>query len=301
MLNRNQFEVLVYIEKNNNKKVSQREIACNVSLSLGTINKTIVELLQQKFIEILEDKTLVTEKGYKVLEPYRVKRAIFLAAGFGSRLVPVTLNTPKPLVLVHGKKIIETLLDAVCKAGIEEIIIVRGYLKDQFDILLNKYPNIKFIDNDAYNEANNISSAYLIKDYIANSYVLESDLYLYNEKLIRKYEYTSNYLGRYVEKTDDWCFEVKNNTISKVKIGGMNCYHMYGISYFNEEAADKFKTDVSELYLNIPGGKEKYWDQVHLDVYRKNYRFEVRECFVNDIIEIDTFSELKQIDKVYDV
>ena len=70
--------------------------------------------------------------------------------------MPITLNTPKPLVLVNGKKIIETLLDAVVKAEIPEIIIVTGYLNEQFEILLKKYPNIKFIYNKKYNEANNI-------------------------------------------------------------------------------------------------------------------------------------------------
>ena len=44
-----------------------------------------------------------------------------MAAGFGSRMVPVTLNTPKPLIKVHGKRIIETLLDAVLDAGITDI------------------------------------------------------------------------------------------------------------------------------------------------------------------------------------
>lgn len=86
-----------------------------------------------------------------------------MAAGFGSRLVPVTLNTPKPLILVHGKKIIETLLDAVIEAGIQDITIVRGYLGEQFDVLLKKYPMIKFVSNPIYNESNNISSAYAIK------------------------------------------------------------------------------------------------------------------------------------------
>lgn len=300
MLNRNQFEVLVYIEKNNNNKISQREISSNTKLSLGTVNKIISELLNKNLINIDNDKTNITEIGYKALEPYKVKRAIFLAAGFGSRLVPITLNTPKPLVMVHGKKIIETLLDAVVEAGIEEIIIVRGYLKDSFDVLLHKYPNIKFIDNDYYNEANNISSAYLIKNYMENAYILESDLYLYNKNIIRKYEYTSNYIAKYVDKTDDWCFETKKNIITKLKVGGTKCYHMYGIAYFNKESADKFKNDVVELYNNIPGGKEKYWDQVHLDVFKKDYIFEVRECDEFDIIEIDTFNELKKVDKIYD-
>ena len=89
-----------------------------------------------------------------------------------------------------------------------------------------KYPNIKIIENKLYNEANNISSAFLVKDKLQNSYVLESDLILYNENLIRKYEYQSNFLGKYVDVTDDWCFETKNGIITKQKVGGYDCYQM---------------------------------------------------------------------------
>ena len=128
----NEFEILVCIEKEN-RELSQREIAKMTNLSLGTVNKTITSLIDNKLIN---ENNKITKKGLKELEPDKVKRAIFLAAGFGSRLVPITLNTPKPLVLVNGKKIIETLLDAVIKAEIPEIIIVTGYLIEQFEILL---------------------------------------------------------------------------------------------------------------------------------------------------------------------
>jgi len=92
----------------------------------------------------------ITSQGIKALEPYRVKRAVFLAAGFGSRMMPITINTPKPLVRVHGKRIIETLIDAVISAGIEEIYIVRGYLGEQFELLRKKYPMIQLIENPEY-------------------------------------------------------------------------------------------------------------------------------------------------------
>ena len=62
----------------------------------------------------------ITDAGREALEPYRVKRAVFLAAGFGYRLVPVTLNTPKPLVRVKGTRMIDTLLDAVVTVTTEE-------------------------------------------------------------------------------------------------------------------------------------------------------------------------------------
>ena len=292
----NQFEVLTTIEENE-KKLSQRDIAKETKLSLGTINKVISELLENKLID---KENAITQNGLKVLEPYRVKRAIFLAAGFGSRLVPITLNTPKPLVLVNGKRIIETLLDAVVKAEIEEIYIVTGYLSEQFEILKKKYPQIKFIENNMYNEANNISSAYLVRNLIKNAYVLESDLYLYNTKLIRKYEYHSNFLGYYVDRSDDWCIEVKNGIITKEKVGGINCYQMVGISYYDENDGQSIEKDMEEVF-NSPGGKEKYWEQVILDICKKNYNIYLRECQKEDIIEIDTFNELKAIDKAYDV
>ena len=139
----NQFEVLTYIEKKQDNKLTQREIAQKCHLSLGNANKVLAELQKMELMKTPADgKYEVTLKGYEWLEPYRVKKAIFMAAGFGSRMVPVTLNTPKPLIQVHGKRMIETLLDAVLDAGITDITIVRGYLGEQFDLLLKKYPMI---------------------------------------------------------------------------------------------------------------------------------------------------------------
>ncbi len=106
-----------------------------VALAEGTadINKIISEKGSDSVIEGLMssgliDKNGITAKGLDELEPYRARRAVFLAAGFGSRMLPITINTPKPLVRVHGKRIIDTLLDAVIAAGITDIYIVNGYL-----------------------------------------------------------------------------------------------------------------------------------------------------------------------------
>lgn len=297
----NQFEVLVRIEKYQDKKQSQRELAKVLGLSLGVVNKVIAELIDLELLQLKESsKYQVTLKGYEWLEPHRVKKAIFMAAGFGSRMVPLTLNTPKPLIKVHGKRIIETLLDAVIEAGIEDITIVRGYLGEQFDVLLRKYPMIKFIENPIYNEANNISSAYVVKDMLANAYVLESDLVLYNPDLIRKYEYATNYLGMDVDVTDDWCFETKKGIITKIKVGGTGVHHMFGISYWTKEDAKKMAVDIEKVF-HMPGGKEKYWDEVPLRDCINHYQVLVKNVKKGDIIEIDTFNELRQIDPIYNI
>ena len=292
-LNRKQFKILSYLECMGSK-TTQREIAANTGISLSTVSRTINSMIQAGFLE----NFYITDKGHQALEPYRVKRAIFIAAGFGSRLLPITLNTPKPLIRVHGKRIIETSIDAVLAAGIEEIYIIRGYLGEQFEQLLHKYPMIHLIDNPIYNEANNISSAMYMRELLDSAYVIEGDLVLYNPELITKYQYTSNYIGVKVDKTDDWCFETKNNIITKMKVGGLDCYCMVGLSYWSSEDGKKLKDDIEKVF-NMPGGKESYWDEVALNYFVKNYSVEVRECKREDIIEIDTFNELKQIDSAY--
>jgi CTP:phosphocholine cytidylyltransferase-like protein len=293
MLTRKQFDILTCLEQCK-EKLNQREIAEKAAMSLGSVNRTYTSLTELGYVA----DGVLTEAGYAALEPYRVKRAVFIAAGFGSRLVPITLNTPKPLVRVNGVRMIDTMLDAVVAAGIEEIIIVRGYLGEQFDQLLYKYPNIKFIENPLYNEANNISSALLSRHLLQNAYMLEADLYLSNPNLITKYQYTSNYLGVPTGYTDDWCFETKNKVITKVKVGGENCHHMYGVSYWNAEAGAKLYDDIKKVY-EMPGGKERYWDQVPLEYCLSNYTVEVRECTFDDIVEIDSFADLKKIDPIY--
>lgn len=294
-LSRKQFDILEVLATSG-KQLSQRNLEKVTGYSLGTVNKAVKELISLGLIA----NGSITNNGINALEPYRAKRAIFIAAGFGSRLVPITFNTPKPLVRVHGVRIIDRLIDACLEAGINEILIVRGYLAEQFDQLLYKYPMIKFLENPIYNESNNISSSLVARYLLANAYVFEADLLISNPKIIKKYHYTSDFLAIKKDRTDDWCFEVKDGIITEEKVGGTDCWQMVGISYWNEADGHKLSQDIADVYAS-PGGKERYWEQVPL-VYRKeHYKVEIRECFDEDIVEIDTFRELKAIDKTYDI
>lgn len=241
-----------------------------------------------------------TAAGREAMEPYRVKRAVFLAAGFGSRLAPITFNTPKPLVRVHGKRIIDSLLEACLAAGIQEIYLVRGYLAEQFDQLLYQYPMIRFLENPVYNETNNISSALCARRLLSSAYVLEADLVLHSPGLIQPYQYRSNFLAISKQRTDDWCFEVKDGIITEEKIGGECCWQMVGISYWDGPDGEKLARDLKEVYEQ-PGGRERYWEQVPLVFRQENYRVSVRPCQDGDVTEIDTFRELKAFDKSYDI
>ena len=185
-------------------------------------------------------------------------------------------------------------------AGIEEIYIVRGYYGEQFDALLYKYPNIKFIENPMYSEANNISSLMAARYLLQGSYVIESDLLLSNSALVKKYQYHSNYLAIPMERSDDWCFDVnKKGVIERVRVGGDGgVWQMAGISYWTPEDGRKLVGDI-EKTIAMPGGKERYWDEVALTCCAEHYEVHVRECSADDIVEIDTFKELQVLDSAY--
>ena len=294
-LNQKEFDLLASLAESEGR-LTQRELAEKTGCALGTVNR----ILRQAEENGLVRDGRITPAGETALEPYRVRRAVFIAAGFGSRMVPITFNTPKPLVRVHGIRIIDRLIDACLEAGIQEIVIVRGYLAEQFDQLKYKYPMVTFLENPVYNEANNISSAMVARYLLSNAYVFEADLLIHNPKIIRKYHYTSDFLAIKKERTDDWCFTVRDGIITEEKVGGTDCWQMVGISYWNGEDGRKLSQDIAEVYAS-PGGKERYWEQVPL-VYRKeHYAVRVRPCLEEDIVEIDTFRELKEIDKTYDV
>lgn len=293
-MQKKEFAVLTLLE-GSEEALTQRQITAQLGFSVGSVNKIVKSLTDEGLIA----HGRITPAGVEALEPYRVKRAIFLAAGFGSRMVPLTFNTPKPLVRVHGVRMIDTLLDAVVAAGIPEVVIVRGYLGEQFDQLLYKYPMIKFMENPMYNEANNISSALVARYLFQNAYVLEADLVLSNPKLIRKYEYSTNFMGIPVEVSDDWClYTDKNGYVIKEAVGGTNCHQMVGISYWDATDGAKLANDLEEVFRS-PGGKERYWEQVPMHYKKENYKVSIRECSASDIVEIDSYKELKAIDPLY--
>lgn len=295
MLRKDQFDILDYLVEDNGI-AEKKEIASKFALNEKYADEILSELSACGMIS----NRHITELGRTALEPYRVKRAIFMAAGLGSRLTPLTINTPKALIRVHGKRMIDTLIDAVIAAGIDDIYIVRGYLGEQFDQLLHKYPMIKFIENPFYADGNNILSMACAGDIIKNAYVLESDLVLFNPELIRKYQYYSNYLAIPVKKTNDWCFFVEDGIIKGVAEGGENCWQVVGISYWTEYDGARIVTHIKDR-IRLPGGRNVLWGSVILDTFKDQYTVRVRECKLEDVVEIDSYNELKAIDSAYNI
>ena len=292
-VDRCQFDILEFFVQNH-PFLSLEELSKKIGLPLETV-KNVRSVLEEKG---LLQNNKITDLGRKALEPYKAKRAILFAAGLGSRLLPVTQNIPKPLVRVNGTRLIDTLIDAVLAAGIEEIIVVRGYHSEQFDQLLGKYPNLKFVDNPFFETQNNISSAMCVRDLFESAYVMDGDLLLYNPKLIKPYQYESNYLGIPVDKTDDWCLTTQNGYIKSMVIGGERCYTMVGVSFWSPEDGKRLANHLKVIY-DRKDGKQCFWDQVALDFFQDQYKIRVRSCSSWDIAEIDTLVDLKKVDCSY--
>ena len=298
-MNRYQLEVLTFLEKNGKNVYAIRTLSDKLKISGTEVSKALDELTNIGAILRNENLLEITDKGLDMLEPYRVKRAVIMAAGFGSRMVPVTLDRPKPMVKVNGVRIIDTLLDALVSVGIKDITLVRGYKKEKFDEITDKYPFIKFVDNDVYDKTNNISSAMAALEHIDECYLCEADLYISNPDIISKYQYSSNILGSFSIETDDWSYKLDNGYITDYKKGNTFCFNYYGISYWNKDDSKKLRNDFKQVYEEEQDGKDYFWEFIPLVLRKERYNVEVRPCEKSDIMEIDNFYELVQLDLSY--
>ena len=298
-MTRYEFEVLSHLERNGAGQYSLRELSDALTISGGEISRCLERLTAKHWITRDGDALAVMDAGLAALEPYRVQSAIILAAGFGSRMMPATADRPKPLVTVNGVRILETLLDALVAVGIRDITVVRGYRKECFDALLEKYPFLTLVDNDIYSKTNNISSVMAVLDKLDGCYLCEADLYITNPQIITKYQYASNILGAYSLETDDWSFQMDGNGhIINYQKGNTFCYNYYGISYWTKADSARLREDFRQVYGEV-GGKDYFWEFIPLVLRKERYAVEIRQCRKSDIMEIDNYYELAQLDSTY--
>ena len=76
------------------------------------------------------------------------KKAMLLAAGLGTRMRPLTESTPKPLIEVNGKALIDHALDSLVRVGVEQVVVNVHYLADQIENHLKSRKNIEVIISD---------------------------------------------------------------------------------------------------------------------------------------------------------
>ena len=232
-----------------------------------------------------------------------IKRAIIMAAGLGNRMKPVSDKTPKPLIAVNDKRMIDTIVDALHKNEINEIYVVAGYKKEQFYEWAKDKKDITIIENNLYDTCNNISSLYAARDFIEEAIILDGDQIIYNPQILNKTFTRSGYSCAWTNKeTDEWLLSVdENNTVKSCsRTGGKNGWQLYSISRWTKEDGCKLKTLVEEEFIKNKN-TQIYWDDVAMFCHPKEFELTIYQIQKNDIIEIDNFSELCALDSTYKI
>lgn len=115
-------------------------------------------------------------------------QAVVLAAGDGGRLLPHTAETPKPLLPLAGRPLINYVLDALHQAGVDDAVIVTGYRAEELERAIgNVRPcglRVRFVVNDEYH-MENARSIWAARDAVSGPFILAMADHLVEPALVR--------------------------------------------------------------------------------------------------------------------
>lgn len=294
MLTETQFKILYTVIQKQDYKFTQRELAKEAGFSLGKTNEAVKELTEAG---LLNNMLQISAAGHEAMEPYKVKNAVIMAAGMSSRFVPLSYEKPKALLKVKGEILIEREIKQLQEAGITDITVVLGYLKEQLFYLGDKY-NVNIVINEDYYRYNNTSTLIRVADRLDNTYICSSDNY-FTENPFEPYVYRAYYAAVYeAGKTDEYCLSSNNKgRITKVNIGGQASWYMLGHVYFDRDFSRRFVRILRNEY-DDPLTKQQLWEDLYIR-HIKELDLYIRKYDADKIKEFDSLEELREFDDKY--
>lgn len=229
-------------------------------------------------------------------------RAILLAAGMGTRLRPLTENTPKSLIEINGEPLAERQIKYLKEIGVDDIYIVTGYLSEKFQYLKEKY-GVTLINNEFYDKYNNIYSMYLVKDYLGDSYVIDADVYLSHNFFKSDLKFSSYFSGKKNTLLEEWKLEYDSEgTVYNIKEEAGENYIMSGVSYWTKKDAEIILQDLEMIVKDIenPNYKNLYWDNIVRNNLSK-IKVKIEKISQEAWYEVDSLEDYEQLKKILDL
>ena len=273
----------------NNTFSSQREVAEYTGYSLGTVNKSINALMEKGYVN---EYFKVTDKTRDMFSKKRVRNAIILAAGYGMRMVPINMETPKGLLEVNGETLIERTIKQLRVFGIDDITVVVGFMKEQYEFLIDEY-NVKLVVNVEYAIKNNLHSLAMVAEEISNTYIIPCDIWCsYNP-------YKESELYSWYMVTDELSKESDvriNRKQELVKVSDKKTFgnKMIGICYVDETDALALAEKLKKLD-QLGEYEDSFWETA---LYEGEKLLVSANCASKDnVVEINTYEQLREWDE----
>lgn len=267
--------------------INQRILSKSSGHSLSVVNRSLKTLIREGYLTDDIQPTQTTIHEYSEKAP---KNAIILAAGFGMRMVPINLCTPKAFLEVNGEPLIERIIKQLHEAGVNSITIVVGFMKEKFDYLIDEY-GVGLVVNQEYAGKNNLSSLALVADRISNTYIIPSDIWCDRNPFSSHEMYSWYMVSDIVENDSDIRVNRKMELVKIGKNAGGNA--MVGIAYLLEKDAAPVRERLERLAADDKYNEE-FWE---VALYEdEKMMIPARVVHASNVVEINTYEQLRELD-----
>lgn len=284
-MNIHEFDIMNYLL--DGRYINQRIIAETTNYSLGKVNEAVQKLTEEGY---LDQHFNLTDQSHNEINRKKPKNAIILAAGFGMRMVPINTELPKGLLEVDGETLIERLIKQLHEVKIYEIDIVVGFMKDKYEFLIDKY-GVNLVYNPNYALKNNIHSLNLLVNKISNTYILPCDIWSEKNPFSKHELYSWYSVSELIDEESNVRINRQRELVKTHQRGNK----MIGISYLLEEDAESVRENI-KVYCQKPEYDNAYWEEA-LFTGDERITIYVRIHKKDEIFEVDTYEELRELDK----